>query len=204
VHGRELEIAIGGATPPGAIQHTTAVVAPETDAALAVADREAIVGFTKSPWIGPHIGAGDAFRRMFWFIDKRDGERIDRFNDMAAHVAQAFVAARIDDDGLVANAGFITFERDPPEAQRAYDLALAARASRSLVDYAKQLATIEKSFPGSLAAQRAFEVRTASDAGSGQAPYVGAGAVALGLAGTWLEALDSLTELPRRKHASKK
>jgi hypothetical protein len=203
VHGRALEIGLGGAAPPGAVQHTTAVVAAETDAALAVADREAIVAFTKSPWIGPDIGAGDTFRRMFWFIDKRDAARIDGFNDAAAHIAQAFVAARIDDDGLVANAGFITFERDPPEAQRAYDLALSARASRSLVDYRAELAAIEKSFPGSLVAQRAFEVRTATDPGSGQAPYVGAGAVALGLAATWLEALDSLTDLTRR-HASKK
>jgi hypothetical protein len=175
------------------------VIAPETDAALAAADREALVAFTKSPWIGPNIGAGDTFRRMFWFIDKRDAARIDRFNDEAAHVAQAFVAARVDDDGLVANAGFITFERDPPEAQHAYDLALSARASRSLVDYMTQLADIEKRFPGSLAAQRAFEVRTATDSASGQAPYVGAGVVALGLAGTWLEALDSLTDLTRRK-----
>jgi hypothetical protein len=199
VGGRELEIAIGGATAPASRQRTTAVIAPETDAALAAADREALVAFTKSPWIGPNIGAGDTFRRMFWFIDKRDAARIDRFNDEAAHVAQAFVAVRVDDDGLVANAGFITFERDPPEAQHAYDLALSARASRSLVDYMTQLADIEKRFPGSLAAQRAFEVRTATDSASGQAPYVGAGVVALGLAGTWLEALDSLTDLTRRK-----
>ncbi|HVY49851.1 MAG TPA: hypothetical protein VHB21_28345, partial [Minicystis sp.] len=192
VHGAKLVVTIGGAAAPSPAERTIAGVAPDTDAAFAVADQEAIVAFTKSPWIGPEVGAGDTFRKMFWFVGKRAGARLDGFNDVAAHVAQAFVAARVAEDGVIVNAGFVTFQRDPPEAQRAYDAALAARARRADAEYASRLADVERRFPGTLVAQRAAEVRTAG-------PFLGAGVMSLGSVGVWLRALDSLTDLSRWK-----
>ena len=74
------------------------VVAPETDAAFALANQEALFAFTKSPWIGPNIGAGDTFRKMFWFVGEESAAQIDHFNDLAAHVAQAYFATRVVED----------------------------------------------------------------------------------------------------------
>jgi len=191
VHGAKLLVSIGDARAPSSAERTTAAVATETDAAFAVADREAIVAFTKSPWIGPDLGAGDAFRRMFWMIGERTAARIDRFNDVAAHIAQAFTAARVDEGGVVLQAGFVTFDHDGPEVANAYGAALDARARGDVAAYRARLTDIERRFPASLAAQRAAELRKAG-------PYVGAGAVSLGLVGVWLQALDSLLNLAKQ------
>ena len=190
VRGTKLVVTIGEAQPPSAAERTTAVVAPETDAAFALGDQEALVAFTKSPWIGPNIGAGATFRKMFWFVGEEAAARIDRFNDMMAHVAQAYVATRVAEDGVIVTGGFVTFDHDPPEVAAAYDFALAARAAGDVAVYNARLADIEARFPKSLAAQRAAEVRVSG-------PYVGAGAVSLGLVGVWLQALDPMLHLAK-------
>ena len=178
VRGATLVVSVGGGAAGADALRTAAVVAPDTDASFAVADQEAVVAFTKSPWIGPNIGAGDALQHMFWFITQRDGADIDRLNDVAAHVAQEFFAMRVVDGGVVVDTGFVTFAHDPPEARAAYDAALASRARADVADYRARMAEIEGRFPGSLVAQRAAEVRT-------EQPFVGAGLVSIGIAGAW-------------------
>jgi hypothetical protein len=184
VAGRKLVVKVGEGKAPDPSERTLAPVVPESDAAFALGDQEALVAFTKSPWIGPDIGAGATFSKLFWFVGEESAARIDRYNDYAAHVSQAYVAAKVNDDGVVLTGGFITFAHDPPEVRALYDAALAARAKGDVAAYHAQLADIEQRFPTSLAAQRSVELRKPE-------PYVGAGAVSLGMVGVWLGALDS-------------
>jgi hypothetical protein len=190
VQGTKLVVTIGEGRSPSEAERTLGGVAPETDAAFALGDQEALVAFTKSPWIGPNIGAGATFRKMFWFVGEETEARIDHFNDMMAHVAQAYVATRVAEDGVIVTGGFVTFDHDPPEVAAAYDYALQARAAGDVAVYNARLADIEQRFPKSLAAQRAAEVRKS-------VPYVGAGAVSIGLVGVWLQALDPVLHLTK-------
>ena len=192
VEGGRLVFSAGGARAPSADERTTAVVVPGSDAAFALADTEALVAFTQSPFVGPDVGAGEALKKLSLLITDDAARGLDTFNDVGAHVAQAFIAGRVEEGGVVVSAGFVTFASDPPEVRAAYDGALTARAAGDVVSYRARLAEIERKYPRSLAARRGAVVRTAG-------PFLGAGAFGFASLGVWLDALDSVIDLKKAR-----
>jgi hypothetical protein len=110
---------------------------------------------------------------MVSMLDDKQIEGIEAFNDLAAHIAQAVVSARVREDGLVVTADLVTFAADPPAARAAYHAALAARTAGDVKGWHRRLAELEKKYPNTYAARRAADVRTSG-------PYFGAGMVFLG------------------------
>jgi hypothetical protein len=192
VESGKLVFSAGGARAPSAEERTTAGVVPESDAAFALADTEALVAFTQSPFVGPDVGAGEALKKVSPLVTDDAAEGVDKFNDVGAHIAQAFIAGRVEEGGVVVTAGFVTFAGDPPEVRAAYDRALEARAAGDVVGYRGRLAEIERKYPRSLAGRRAAIVRTTG-------PFLGAGALGFATLGVWLDALGSVIDLKKTK-----
>jgi hypothetical protein len=192
VDGGKLVFSAGGGLAPSADQRTTAGVVPGSDAAFALADTEALVAFTQSPFVGPDLGAGEALKKASSLVTDEAAEGLDAFNDVGAHLAQAFIAGRVEEGGVVVTAGFVTFASDPPEVRAAYDGALASRAAGDVLLYRVRLGEIEHKYPGSLAARRAAVIRTSG-------PFLGAGAFGFASLGVWLDALDSVIDMKKAK-----
>jgi hypothetical protein len=192
VEAGKLVFTAGGARAPSAQERTTAGVVPESDAAFALTDTEAIVAFTQSPFVGPDVGAGEALKKVSSLITDEAADGLDEFNDVGAHIAQAFIAGRVEEGGVVVSAGFVTFASDPPEVRAAYDGALTARAAGDVVGYRVRLAEIERKYPRSLAGRRAAIVRTPG-------PFLGAGTLGFATLGVWLDALGSVIDLKKTK-----
>ena len=192
VEGGKLVFSAGGARAPSVEERTTAGVVPESDAAFALTDTEALVAFTQSPFIGPDVGAGEALKKVSSLVTDEAAERLDAFNDIGAHIAQAFIAGRVEEGGVVVTAGFTTFAGDPPEVRAAYDGALEARAAGDVVGYRGRLTEIERKYPRSLAGRRGAIVRRAG-------PFLGAGTLGFTSLGVWLDALDSVIDLKKTK-----
>ena len=162
---------VGDATPTDAhaAVHAEALPPPGTEAARELARPQAAVLFTRSPWIGPDVGAGAAFKSLVSLLDEKSTSGIDAFGDLGARIAQALVVARVEDDGVVVAADIVTFAHDPGPASAAYDAALARRSAGEIPAYRAALADVERAYPGTLAAQRARDLRE-------QGPWLGAGA----------------------------
>jgi hypothetical protein len=192
VESGQLGFSAGGARGPSAEQRTTAGVVPESDAAFALTDTEALVAFTQSPFIGPDVGAGEALKKVSSLVTDEAADGLDAFNDLGAHLAQAFIAGRVEEGGVVVTAGFVTFAGDPPEVRAAYDGALKARAAGDVLGYRVRLVEIERQYPRSLAGRRAAIVRTAG-------PFLGAGTLGFATLGVWLDALGSVLDLQKTK-----
>jgi hypothetical protein len=192
VSNHKLILTAGNGRAPAPNEHTLNSVIPESDAMFALMDPEAIVAFTQSPFLGPDIGAGAEFSKISSLVKDEVADGIDDFNDIAAHVAQAHVSGRVEEDGVVMSAGFVTFQRDPPEVRAAYESALTARAANDINAYHARLAEIERRYPKSLAARRAAAVRTTG-------PLLGAGTIGFGTLGVWLDVLGGLLEMGPEK-----
>jgi hypothetical protein len=188
----QLVLSAGGARAASAEERTMAGVVPESDAAFALTDTEALVAFTQSPFIGPDVGAGEALKKVSSLVTDEAADGLDAFNDVGAHLAQAFIAGRVEEGGVVVTAGFVTFAGDPPEVRAAYDGALAARAAGDVLLYRVRLAEIERKYPRSLAGRRGAIVRKAG-------PFLGAGTLGFATLGVWLDALGSVIDLKKTK-----
>ena len=177
VEGGRLVFTVGDATAPVANQRSLAGVAKDSDAEWALTDKEALVAFTRGPFVGPDLGAGKAFKNLASMVSDKQADQAEAFNDVMSHVAQAMMAVKVTEDGVILSAEAVTFDRDPEGPRKVYREALEARRKGDVAGYQQRLADIEKRFPTSLAAQRAAELRR-------DPPWLGAGLVALSSLGT--------------------
>jgi hypothetical protein len=176
VDGDRLVILVGAAHEPAPGDRAWDTLVDGDGARRALADAEALVAFTRSPTIGPDVGPASAFKAMIPFLNDRTVSLLDAWGEIAARVYQAVLTARVTEGGVVMEGAFTTFAADPPDARAAYEVALARRSRGDDAGYRAALADVERRFPGTLAARRAADVRTAG-------PYVGAGALFFAMLG---------------------
>ena len=177
VDAGRLVLLVGDAREPSADRRAWDALVDGQDVRRALRDAEALVAFTRSPIVGPVVGAAKAFKAMIPLLNERTLSFLDAWGEVGARIYQAAFAARVAPDGIVAWADFTTFAADPPDARAAHEAALTKRTAGDEVAYRAAIAEIEKRFPGSRAAKRAASVREGG-------PYLGAGALFLAMLGS--------------------
>jgi hypothetical protein len=177
VEAGRLVVLVGEAQEPSAARRAWEAVVDGQEVRRALRDAEALVAFTRSPIVGPVVGAAKAFKTMIPLLNERTLSFLDAWGEVGARIYQAALTARVAPDGIVAWADFTTFAGDPLDARAAHEAALAKRSAGDEARYLAALVEIEQRFPGSRAAKRAASVREG-------APYLGAGALFLGMLGS--------------------
>ena len=139
----------------------------------ALEDAETLLFFAHDLGIGPDVAPGALFRAAIPLFGERVASAIEAWSYASAHLSQAFVRARVTDEGADFTMDLTSFAADPPAAREAYAAALGRRFAGDDASYRAALVEIERRFPGTRAAGRAAEVRRG-------APFFGAGVALLG------------------------